>query len=108
MLERLNSLWVGNRLGYLEQLSLKSAVAVGHPMTLYSYTPESLRGVPEGVELRDASEVMPRERVVGYSDTGAFQLGANFWRYAMLAKDLGYWVDVDFYFLKPLKFEQAY
>jgi hypothetical protein len=81
---------------------------MGHPVTLYSYTPESLKGVPVGVELRDASEVMPENQLVGYADTGAFQLGANFWRYALIAKDLGYWVDLDFYFLKAVDFSVDY
>lgn len=108
MLKRLNSLWVGNRLGYLERLCLTSAVAVGHPVTLYSYEPEKLIGVPHGVELRDAAEVMPRKQLVHYSDSGSVALGANFWRYAMLAKGLGFWVDMDFYFLRPLEFESEY
>lgn len=58
MLERLNGLWFGDALGYLEQLSIVSAMALGHPYTLYSYTPERLSGVPEGVDVRDAREVM--------------------------------------------------
>jgi hypothetical protein len=108
MLERLNCLWVGDRLGYIERLSLTSAVALGHPVTLYSYNPETLRRIPEGVELRDAREVMPQEKVIGYSDTGAFQLGANFWRYALLSQNRGYWVDMDFYFLRALDFNEEY
>jgi hypothetical protein len=108
MLERLNSLWVGDRLGYIEQLCLASAIAIGHPFTLYSYTAEALRGVPDGVELRDAREVMPEDKLVSYSDSGSFALGANFFRYALLAKGLGYWVDMDFCFLKPLDFDQPY
>ena len=109
MLERLNSLWVGDRLGYIERLCLASALSVGHPFTLYSYTPESLATtLPKGVDLRDAREVMAEEKLVRYSDSGAIQLGANFFRYALLAKGLGYWVDMDFCFLKPLDFKVPY
>ena len=108
MLERLNSLWVGDHLGYIEQLCLASALAVGHRFTLYSYSPDTLRGVPEGIDLRDAREVMPEDKLVRYSDSGAIQLGANFFRYALLAKNLGYWVDMDFCFLKALDFEESY
>jgi hypothetical protein len=108
MLERLNSLWVGDRLGYIERLCLTSALAVGHPFTLYSYTPDALRDVPKGVELCDARDVMPEEKLVRYSDSGAVQLGANFFRYALLMKGLGYWVDMDFCFLKPLDFNIPY
>lgn len=108
MLQRLNSLWVGDRLGYIEKLCLSSAIAVGHPFTLYSYTPEKLFGLPAGVDLRDAREIMPEEKLVRYSDSGAIQLGANLFRYFMLSKDVGYWVDMDFCFLKPLDFPESY
>ncbi|MGO9423409.1 hypothetical protein, partial [Roseiarcus sp.] len=40
MLDRLNSLWIGEQLGYVERLTMVSALSVGHPFTLYSYTPE--------------------------------------------------------------------
>lgn len=108
MLERFNSLWVGNKLGYLERLCLTSALSVGHPFTLYSYDPEALEGVPAGVEIRDAAEILPREKLVTYSDTGSVALGANFWRYALLSRGVGYWVDMDFYFLKPFDFTEDY
>lgn len=108
MVERLNSLWVGERLGYIEQLCIASAAAAGHPFTLYSYTPGALRNVPNCVELRDAREIMPEERLVRYADCGAIQLGANLFRYELLLKDSGYWVDMDFCFLKPLDFQDPY
>ena len=47
----LNSLWVGNSLGFVERLCLKSALGTGHHFRLYSYEPDKLQGVPEGVEL---------------------------------------------------------
>ena len=108
MLERLNSLWVGNRLGYIEQLCLFSATAVGHPFTLYSYKPDILRGVPDGVELRDAREVMSESKFIDYSSSRSLTLLTDFFRYDLLTKDLGYWVDMDFCFLRPLEFKQPY
>ncbi len=108
MLTRLNSLWVGNRLGYLEQLCLRSAVSLGHPFTLYSYMPDQLVDVPPGVDVADAADIMPEDRLLRYSDTGSVQLGANFWRCWLLEKGVGYWVDMDLIFLRPLDFEQSY
>ncbi len=107
-LHRLSSLWVGEKLGYMEQLCMRSAIQSGHAFTLYSYTPDVLRGVPSDVELRDASEVMPVENLVSYSDTGSFALGANFFRYALLSKGGSYWVDMDFCFIRPLNFSSDY
>jgi hypothetical protein len=107
-LPRLNSLWVGRELKYLERLCLVSARAAGHEFVLWSYDPEQLRGVPDGFEVRDAAEVMPREGLLRYRDTGSVALGANLWRIQLLAKGLGYWVDMDFIFLKALDFDDPY
>ena len=90
MLDRLNSLWIGDELGYMERLTLVSALSVGHPFTLYSYAPEKLRGVPNGVEVRDANEVVPYNTLARYFDGGWAALGTDFFRYAMQAKGLGY------------------
>ena len=106
-LKKFNSLWVGDRLGYLEVLCLKSALAMGHEFALYSYTPHTL-SVPEGVEVRDAAEIMPEDKLLRYADTGSVALGANLWRYELMAKDLGYWVDMDLIFLKPFDFPGDY
>jgi hypothetical protein len=51
---------------------------------------------------------MPRERMVAYAECGSFVLGSNFWRYEMLGRDLGYWVDLDLLLLKPLDLAQDY
>lgn len=101
-LRPLNGLWVGDRLDYLEQLCLVSGLACGHQVRLFSYEPKKLKGVPSGIEVHDAAEVMPRERMLRYTASGSFALGSNFWRYEMLALDLGYWIDLDVFVVKPL------
>lgn len=101
-LKTLNTVWIGDRLGYLEQLCLESALACGHQVRLFSYQPKNLRGVPQGVEVHHAAEVMPYERMLTYRGSNSFALGSNFWRYEMLARGLGYWVDLDILLLKPL------
>jgi hypothetical protein len=108
MIPRLNSLWIGDQLGYVERLTLASALSVGHPFTLYSYTPGKLRGVPTGVEIRDANEVAPYPALAHYFDGGSAALGTDFFRYAMQAKGLGAWVDLDLYFVRPIDFEDEY
>lgn len=108
MLERVNTLWFGERLGYLEQLSIVSAMRAGHPVTVYSYKPEALSGVPEGAEVRNAAEVMDDERRVKLFDGKFKALGSNFFRYELFAKKLGYWIDLDVILLHPLDYEQPY
>lgn len=108
MLDRLNSLWIGEQLGYLERLTIISALAVGHPFTLYSYTKKKLSGVPSGVEVRDANEVVRYTELAHFFDGGWAALGTDFFRYAMQAMELGYWVDLDLYFVRPLDFQDEY
>ena len=108
MLPRLNSLWIGEQLGYVEQLTMASALSVGHAFTLYSYTPDKLRPAPSGVEVRDANEVVPYQTLAHYFDGGWAALGTDFFRYAMQAKGLGYWVDLDLHFVRPIDFEDDY
>lgn len=107
-LPHLHSLWVGPRLDYLERLCLASANAAGHEFTLWSYDPDELEGVPPGTDLRNAAEIMPRERLLRYRDSGSIALGANLWRIELLAKGLGCWVDMDLIFLRPFDFETPY
>ena len=85
-----------------------SALSVGHRFTLYSYTAEKLCGVPSGVDVRDANEVVPYKTLARYFDGGWATLGTDFFRYAMQAKGLGYWVDLDLYFLRPVDFHDEY
>jgi len=108
LLDRLNSLWIGEQLGYIEKLTMVSALSAGHPFTLYSYNPQNLRGVPSRVEVRDANEVIPYPALAHYFDGGWAALGTDFFRYAMLAKGLGYWVDLDLYFIRPIDFQDEY
>src|SRR5438270_10250941 len=108
MPEMLNSLWFGEQLGYLEQLSIKTALAVGHPYTLYSYEPDTLRGVPAGIEVKDAREVMDDPRRLRHFEGKFKALGSDFFRYEIFAKELGYWVDLDVLFLRPLTFADDY
>jgi hypothetical protein len=105
MLDRLNSLWVGGALGAIERLSVVSALSVGHPFTIYSYAPEKLGAVPSGAEIRDAREVAPYESLASLLQ-GA--VASDFFRYALLAKGLGLWVDLDLVFLKPIDFADDY
>jgi hypothetical protein len=108
MFERLNSLWIGEKLSYVEQLTIVSALSVDHPFTLYSYTPERLRNVPRGAEVRDAREVIQYEILERYLNGRLAAVASDFFRCAVQAKALGYWVDLDLYFLRPIDFHDDY
>jgi Glycosyltransferase sugar-binding region containing DXD motif len=59
----MQSLWIGNELSTMERLSITSFLAHGHEFDLYTYGP--VGGVPKGVRLRDAVEIIPCENVFG-------------------------------------------
>src|SRR5436190_923323 len=98
---RVNALWVEGRLGYIERACLSSAVQVGHHVVLYTYG--GVDAVPEGITVLDASEILPPERMLRHKGNGSFALGSDIFRLELLKRDLGYWVDADVYFLKPLE-----
>lgn len=52
-LAEIASLWIGDRLTWLEQLCLKSFADAGHHTTLYSY--KKIENLPDGVHSADAS-----------------------------------------------------
>lgn len=95
----LHTLWVEGRLGWLEQACLASAVAAGHPVTLYAY--RSVEGAPEGVAVADAEAVMPFSRMRRHKG-GSWSLGSNLFRYEAQRQGRGIWIDADVYILRPL------
>jgi hypothetical protein len=104
---KLNTLWIGESLGYVERVCLASAVAVGHHVILYSY--QRVNGVPKGVEVLDARTVLSENRMLRYRSNGSVALGSNIFRYELLKRGLGCWIDTDVYFVRNIKYsDEAY
>jgi Alpha 1,4-glycosyltransferase conserved region len=101
----LNMLWVEGSLGYIEQVSLASAIAVGHKVRLYRYG--AVTNVPKGVELEDANLILPRSKILQYRENSSYALGANLFRYELLRHGKGLWVDTDVYFLRPIELDSS-
>jgi len=59
--------------------------------------------VPKGIELADASRLMPRSKATAHAETGSFALAADFFRYEVQAAELGVYVDCDCYCVEPLE-----
>ncbi|HEY5724063.1 MAG TPA: glycosyltransferase [Allosphingosinicella sp.] len=102
---RCNSLWLGPRLGPVEQACLLSVIRQGHEMALYCY--EEPEGVPEGVLLLDAEEIVPRLEIVRPAGGGA-SLFSNRFRYELQRQGKGIWIDCDLYLVAPLDFERPH
>ena len=79
--------------------------AAGHPVRVWSYSPEKLAFlVPEGVELRSAEDVIPRplyEQILAVSEIRYF---SDMFRYAVLYEHGGLWMDTDVVLLRPFPF----
>lgn len=71
----------------------------GHPLALYCYREPD--GVPDGIELRNAAEIIPEDRIIRHS-TGSVSLFSNWFRYELQRREAGTWVDCDVYLLAPL------
>ena len=105
MAGRCVTLWIGAELGPFEQACLLSALRVGHEVALYCY--REPRGVPRGVELRDAAGIFPESATFRHR-SGSPALFANLFRYELLRRGLGTWIDCDAYILKPLPEDGTY
>jgi hypothetical protein len=101
----LNTLWVGGRLTYVERVCLAAAAARGHIVNLYTY--EGVDGVPAGVIVRDAREIMPDTQLVRHAQSKSWALGSDRFRLKLLHRRLGVWIDTDVYLLKPLTTTEA-
>jgi len=107
MPQQIVSLWIGGGLGTIERLSLRSFVAHGHPVALYSYG--EVTGVPAGVELRAAAEVLPEAMAMRlrYAN-GSFALFSNMFRMELQRRGLGMWVDADVVALREVDIDGAF
>lgn len=102
------SLWIGERLGTLERMALTSWLAHGHRVRLYAY--RELANVPDGVELCDASEIIPPSEVFTHTaragrGRGSYAGFSNWFRYELLDARGGWWLDTDVVCLRAFEFE---
>ena len=91
------SLWIGQRLHYLNQLCLASHVATGHPVTLYCT--DAVANAPEGVEIRPASEIMAFDMELVAATSPSFL--SNVFRYRMIRATGAIWIDCDAFCHRP-------
>ena len=91
------SLWIGEKLHYLNQLCLKSHILHGHPTTLYCT--DDVQNAPEGVEIKPASEIMDIDMSVVEKTSASFL--SNVFRYKMIQKTGAVWIDCDAFCHKP-------
>jgi hypothetical protein len=97
---QIGALWIGGDLSFLEQLCLKSFVDAGQHVVLYTYG--DVTNAPDGVELADATQILPQTGFLRHERTGSPALHSDVFRYHLLAKaDRMIWADTDAYCVKP-------
>lgn len=91
------SLWIGERLHYINQLSLKSHLRHGHPVVLYCT--DAVTNAPEGVTIRPATEIMDIDMNLVEATSASFL--SNVFRYRMIRQTGMLWIDCDAFAHKP-------
>ena len=96
-------LWVGGRLSALERLCVRSFCAHGHEFHLYHY--DELHNVPriDGLRLMNAEEILPHSAIFRHK-RGTLAFFADHFRFELLHKRGGWWMDMDAICVRPLDF----
>ena len=101
----IQSFWIGDALSPMEVLCIRSFLSHGHEFHLYVYEP--IDNIPERTVVLDANDILPKEKIFRDSFGTHVNLSNQF-RYAMLYKIGGWWVDLDSVCLKPFDFEEDF
>ena len=96
-----NAFGLGPELDRLASACIPSFVEMGHPVMLYAH--DALSGVPPGVTVADAAQILPRDSVVIQKRTGSVALFSDRFRYEVLSLDRGGWIDCDLLCLRPIE-----
>jgi len=96
-------LWVEGPLSAMEELSVRSFLAQGHQVHVYTY--DAGLALPPGARRLPAGEVLPESAVFRYEaggGAGSYAGFSNLFRYKLLAERGGWWTDLDMVCLRPL------
>jgi hypothetical protein len=112
LLPEIVTFWHGP-LDRLRQTCLRSQLAAGHKVTVYSFDPVS--GLPAGVGNAEAEAILPQsfgerlrpaERDGSWRDWTLLQF-SDFFRMRLMAERSGLWLDADVLLLKPVEIDFA-
>lgn len=98
-LPAVHAFWIGGPLGPMQVACLKSFVRLGHRTVLHVY--DDPGDAPPGVELTDATKILPRQRVIVHRN-GSYSLFGNIFRYKLLTTGAEIYIDCDMYCIRPL------
>lgn len=90
----------------MERLCILSFLSNGHTFHLYSY--EEIENLPKGTILKDASDIIPPDKIFKYREQDSYAGFSNVFRYKLLLESGQYWVDTDVICLSPIDIESDY
>lgn len=100
----IQSLWIGDSLSTIERLAISSFLKNGHEFHLYTYG--KVNNVPEGTLLLDAREICEfNDSIIintGFG-SGSYAPFSDYFRFQLLAKKGGWWVDLDVVCLRSFR-----
>jgi len=102
----IQTLWIGDDLSPMERLCLSSFVYHGHDVHLYVYS--DVKGIPDGVVVKDGNEILPEDMIFLYKDHKSFSGFSNYFRYKLVLEKGGYWIDADMVCLKKFDFDTPF
>lgn len=105
----IQSLWIGEEFSNIEKLSAYSYIKNNHKYDLYCY--QDVKGVPEGVNIIDANQIIPESEIFTYKSgagKGSFSAFSNIFRYKLIYEKGGYWSDTDVVCLRGFDFNRDY
>src|SRR5690606_2869061 len=73
----------------------------GHSVFLHTYN--EIEDLPQGVVILDANLIIPKNKIIKHKKTGSYALFSDIFRYELLKKIDGLYVDCDVYCLKPIE-----
>jgi len=97
----------------LRQTCLRSQVAAGHKVTVYSF--DTIPGLPDGVANSEAEAILPHafsEKLRPPQPDGSWRdwttlQFSDFFRMRLMAEAAGLWLDADVLLLKPIEIDPA-
>ena len=73
----------------------------GHSVFLHTYN--EIEDLPQGVIILDTNLIIPKNNIIKHKKTGSYALFSDIFRYELLKKIDGLYVDCDVYCLKPIE-----
>jgi hypothetical protein len=108
----LQTFWTGKPLSRLERAALLSYVNQGYTVDIYTYNPIATfkKRLPPaaGIRVHDAREILPESALFEYDgrasagDAFRFLPFSDLFRFTMLHKNGGAWIDLDVFLTRPI------